>query len=188
MSLNHILTTTPDDQKLDVKLRNITCDNITVSGGGGSTSKISQLSIAYDDPFVYDAVYEEVLSQMSHVRRVNENFYISFILDATRLPTYNGGVTFIYIPIPTAVKNILATEYPTIVNNQIRTDIVGVLEPNVGDTAGVYSVARAGYTKINEPGYIGTHLKVEFKDQNLSNPIRGRVSGRFCLRFNPTSI
>lgn len=187
MSLNHILTTTPDEELIDVKFKNVFCDNITTESGG-STCKISQLSVACDDPFVYDAVYQEVLSQVSSVRRVNENFYISLILDHDRLGTYNGGTTYIYVPIPTAVKNILATEYPPIVNNQIRTNVFGVLQPNAGDTAGVYSVATPGYTKINEPGYIGTHLKVEFKDRNLSNPIRGRCSGYICIRFNPTSI
>ena len=187
MSINHILTTTPDEELLDVKFGNVFCDNITTENGG-STSKISQLSTAYTGSFVYDAVYEEVVSQISHVRRVNENFYISFVLDVNRLGTYNGGATYIYILIPTAVKNILATEYPPIVSNQIRTDIYGVLEPNGNNTAGICSIATPGYIKINEPGYVGTHLKVEFKDYNTSNPIRGRVGGRFCLRFNPTSI
>ena len=185
MSLNHILTTTPGEELLDVKFGNIVCDTITATGGGGSTCKITQLDPAYDDPFVYDAVYEEALSQMYHVRRVNENFYISLILDVNRLATYNGGTTYIYVPIPTAVKNILATEYPPIVNNRIRTDISGVLEPAAVNNAGVYSVAIPGYTKINEPGYIGTHLKVEFKDYNTSNPIRGRCEARLCIRFSP---
>ena len=138
--------------------------------------------------FVYDNVYTDAGSQLYEARRINQHFYLSMLIEMDRLSNYNGGNTYIYVPIPTSIKNILSTEYPPIIGNNITGFVSrGEIVPQ-GNPDGKFSVAFAGSMKYDAPGYEGTHIRVEFKDSNINNKVLGRCICWMEIRFAPRVI
>lgn len=186
MSLNHILSNVPDEERIDVKFKNIVCNTITATGGGGSSNIITRLDPDYTGfNFVYDSVYQDNGSQLVEARRINENFYLSGLVEMTRLSTYTttSAITYIWIPIPTSIKNILATEYPPMTNNNIRWDInMDIVADGPHPTP---TTAKGGAVSIYSPGYELTHLRVEFKDPNFATGYTGPCRARYDIRFAP---
>ena len=134
--------------------------------------------------FVYDSVYSNISSQLYEARRAGSTFYLTCLLLFNREPTYNGGNTYIYIPIPTSIKNILETEYPPINNNEIYFFVYnGYIVPS--NHNGVYSNAQSGAVKYDALGYEGTHLRIEYKDYNTTNTVTGPCECRMDIRFAP---
>jgi hypothetical protein len=97
------------------------------------------------------------------------------------LAGYTTGNTYIYIPIPTSIKEILATEYPAIIGNNISWDVTGDIIPRNNPNS-LYSIASPGVISINSSGYEGTHLRVEFKDYS-SIHVLGSCDCRLHIRF-----
>lgn len=190
MSLNHLVNTNiPDAETLDIKVKNVYCNEVIATGGGGSTNIITRLDTDHTGyNFVYDSVYQDNGSQMIEARRINENFYLSGLLQLTRLPAYTSGSanTYIWIPIPTSIKNILATEYPPMTANLIRWDINMDIVPTGAHST--YSVAKGGVVNIYSPGYELTHLRVEFKDPNFATAYLGICEARYAIRFAPRNL
>ena len=189
MSINHILTSIPDDEKIDVKFGVVYCDNLISQGSGGDAQIgiLDKTHAGFD--FEFSAVYDPgpYLQQLYTARRVNSNFYLSCLVEFDRLVGYPGGDSYIYVPIPTSIKEILSTEYPAIIGNNINYFVNGEHTPDSNPT-GIYSVGLPGACSYNAVGYEGTHIRVEFKDRNTANQILGKSTCRMEIRFSPNVL